>query len=94
MYKAELDHYDSNNFLPLEQKNKGELPKKRNTVAIKRILIREDKQGEEGFLTEIEMLTSCKHPNIVPLLGFCNHGHMILVYEHAFNGSLHDYLVA
>ncbi|KAI3739074.1 hypothetical protein L2E82_29458 [Cichorium intybus] len=93
VYKAELDHFDSKKLLPLEIKNKGKLPKKRSTVAIKRILIREDKQGEQGFLAEIEMLTSCKHPNIVSLLGFCDEGrHMILVYEHASNGSLDDYL--
>ncbi|XP_052619646.1 uncharacterized protein LOC111921387 isoform X1 [Lactuca sativa] len=93
VYKAELDHFDINNFLPLEVKNKSKLPKKRSSVAIKRILIREDNQGEQGFLAEIEMLTSCKHPNIVSLIGFCNEGrHMILVYEHASNGSLDEYL--
>ncbi|KAL7617477.1 hypothetical protein Lser_V15G03165 [Lactuca serriola] len=93
VYKAELDHFDSKSFVPLEVKNKSELPKKRSSVAIKRILIREDNQGEQGFLAEIEMLTGCKHPNIVSLLGFCNEGrHMILVYEHASNGSLDEYL--
>ncbi|XP_023761496.1 uncharacterized protein LOC111909939 [Lactuca sativa] len=93
VYKAELDHFDNKNVLPLEDKNISDLPKKHNTVAIKRIKIREDNQGQEGFLGEIEMLTSCKHPNIVSLLGFCEEGgHMILVYEHAFNGSLDDYL--
>ncbi|KAL7617479.1 hypothetical protein Lser_V15G03163 [Lactuca serriola] len=93
VYKAELEHFDSKNFLPLEVKNKSKHPKKRSSVAIKRILIREDNQGEQGFLAEIEMLTSCKHPNVVSLLGFCNEGrHMILVYEHASNGSLDEYL--
>ncbi|KAL7617476.1 hypothetical protein Lser_V15G03164 [Lactuca serriola] len=93
VYKAELYHFDSKSLVPLEVKNKSELPKKRSTVAIKRILIREDNQGEQGFLAEIEMLTGCKHPNIVSLLGFCNEGrHMILVYEHASNGSLDEYL--
>ncbi|KAI3511234.1 hypothetical protein L1887_18381 [Cichorium endivia] len=92
VYKAELDHFDSKKSLLLEV-NKGKLQKKRSTVAIKRILNREDKQGEQGFLAEIEMLTSCNHPNIVSLLGFCDEGrHMILVYEHASNGSLDDYL--
>ncbi|CAI9269152.1 unnamed protein product [Lactuca saligna] len=93
VHKTELYHFDSKSLVPLEVKNKSELPKKRSTVAIKRILIREDKQGEQGFLAEIEMLTGCKHPNIVSLLGFCNEGrHMILVYEHASNGSLDEYL--
>ncbi|CAH1429476.1 unnamed protein product [Lactuca virosa] len=90
LYKAELDHFDSKKFLSFEKKNEGELPKKRSIVAIKRIL---NKEGEKRFHAEIEMLSNCKHPNIVSLLGFCEEdGHMILVYEHASNGSLDDYL--
>ncbi|KAI3512303.1 hypothetical protein L1887_19618 [Cichorium endivia] len=59
VYKAEIDHFDSKNFLPLEQKiDNGERPKKRSTAAIKLIKIRQDQQGEEGFHAEIEMLTS------------------------------------
>ncbi|KAI3691487.1 hypothetical protein L2E82_49848 [Cichorium intybus] len=102
VYKAQLDHFDREVknkgkllkvLFSLEIKNIGKFQKKRRTVAIKRIFIREDKQGEQGFLAEIEMLTSCKHPNIVSLLGFCWEGqNMILVYEHASNGSLDDYL--
>ncbi|GJS95161.1 serine/threonine-protein kinase, active site protein [Tanacetum coccineum] len=38
------------------------------------------------------MLTNCKHPNIVSLLGICEEGpERILVYEHVSNGSLSDY---
>ncbi|CAI9260020.1 unnamed protein product [Lactuca saligna] len=59
VYKAELDHFDDKYFLPLQEKQKSELPKKRSIVAVKRILVREDKQGEQGFLAEIEMLSSC-----------------------------------
>ncbi|KAI3511235.1 hypothetical protein L1887_18383 [Cichorium endivia] len=108
VYKAELDHFDCQILLTsevqnegklhkqlfsLEEKNKGKFQKKRHTVAIKRIFIRQYMEGEQGFLAEIEMLTNCKHPNIVSLLGFCGQGqHMILVYEHASNGSLDDYL--
>ncbi|KAL4560248.1 hypothetical protein LXL04_032398 [Taraxacum kok-saghyz] len=93
VYKAQLDHFDSKNIIQLEEKNEGERPKKRSTVAIKRILNREDTQGEDGFHAEIEMLTICKHSNIVSLLGFCEEdGHMILVYEYVSNGSLYDYL--
>ncbi|KAI3737955.1 hypothetical protein L2E82_27973 [Cichorium intybus] len=59
VYKAEIDHFDSKNFLSLEQKiDNGERPKKRSTAAIKLIKIRQDQQGEEGFHAEIEMLTS------------------------------------
>ncbi|GJW56713.1 kinase-like domain, phloem protein 2-like protein [Tanacetum coccineum] len=65
--------------------------KKRSTVAIKRI---NNKEGEQGFIAEIETLTSCKHENIISLLGFCYEGNgaMILVYEHASKGSLESYL--
>ncbi|GJV68526.1 kinase-like domain, phloem protein 2-like protein [Tanacetum coccineum] len=70
--------------------DKSEIPKKR-TVAIK--CIEDSKPGKEGFYTEIELLTSCKHPNIVSLLGFCNDGpNMILVFEYASNKSLDNYL--
>ncbi|KAL4575063.1 hypothetical protein LXL04_021904 [Taraxacum kok-saghyz] len=94
VYIAQLYHFDSKYYkLPLEKKNIGEFPKKRSTVAVKHIKFREDKFGEEGFLGEIEMLTNCKHPNIISLLGFCEEDHhMILVYEHASNGGLEDYL--
>ncbi|KAL7618477.1 hypothetical protein Lser_V15G01736 [Lactuca serriola] len=93
VYKAELDHLDSQKYFTLEEKSVDELPKKRSIVAIKRIKIREDEEGEKGFLAEIEMLTSCKHPNIISLHGFCEEGsHLILVYEHASKGSLSDYL--
>ncbi|GJW36960.1 kinase-like domain, phloem protein 2-like protein [Tanacetum coccineum] len=87
VYKAELD-------LPIQVEDIREFSyKRKRTVAIKRILIREDKQGKQGFIAEIDLLTNCKHPNIVSLLGFCHEGsHMILVYEFASNGSLGDYL--
>ncbi|XP_076940034.1 uncharacterized protein LOC143609052 [Bidens hawaiensis] len=82
VYRAELE-------LPIE--DKGELSRKWRTVAIK--CIRDNKHGKEGFIAEIKLLTSCKHDNIVPLLGFCDEGkEMILVYEHASNGSLDNYL--
>ncbi|KAL8259762.1 hypothetical protein R6Q59_027715 [Mikania micrantha] len=87
VYKAELEHFDSS---VMKDEKESQLPKKRSTVAIK--YIREDK-GEQGFIAEIETLGTCKHPNIVSLLGFCHEPpHMILVYELLSNGSLDDYL--
>ncbi|XP_071692439.1 uncharacterized protein [Rutidosis leptorrhynchoides] len=87
VYKAQLE------MLIDENNNKGEVSKKIKTVAIKRILMRDDKHGEEGFIAEIDLLTRCNHPNVVSLLGFCIEGsHMVLVYEHACNGSVDDYL--
>ncbi|KAK9063029.1 hypothetical protein SSX86_016899 [Deinandra increscens subsp. villosa] len=63
------------------------------TVAIKRILKRGDGQGEQGFIAEIEMLSRCKHRNIVSLLGFCDEDdEMILICEYVSKGSLDNYL--
>ncbi|KAK1426152.1 hypothetical protein QVD17_14821 [Tagetes erecta] len=90
VYKAELEHFDST--APKRNK-KSEPPRRYSTVAIKRILDREDRQGEQGFIVEIDTLSSCMHPNVVSLLGFCHEPpHMILIYEHVSNGSLDDYL--
>lgn len=82
VYKAQLSPPD-----------KSTSSSKQNTVAIKRILTRTDKQGEKGFFSEIELLCQCRHPNIVSLLGFCHEGkEMILVYEYISNGCLADYV--
>ncbi|KAL8201795.1 hypothetical protein R6Q57_010942 [Mikania cordata] len=64
VYKAILDVLDIQSLSSMEGKHKDELPKISKTVAIKRIFNRADEQGKQGFLTEIELLTSCKHPNI------------------------------
>ncbi|GJW52741.1 kinase-like domain, phloem protein 2-like protein [Tanacetum coccineum] len=91
VYKADLEHFDSINSSSIEGVDKCDLPKKQSTVAIKRI---NNQKGEQGFIAEIETLTSCKHENIISLLGFCYEGTgaMILVYEHASKGSLENYL--
>nr|XP_043633055.1 uncharacterized protein LOC122604230 [Erigeron canadensis] len=94
VYKAQLDHhFESNSLLAREEKSNGEPSKKRISAVIKRISGRKDEHGENRFFSEIEMHTRYKHPNIVPLLGFCYEGdNMLLVYEHASNGSLDNYL--
>ncbi|GJW80318.1 kinase-like domain, phloem protein 2-like protein [Tanacetum coccineum] len=91
VYKGDLEHFDSSKSSSIEGVNKCDLPRKRSTVAIKRI---HNQEGEQGFISEIETLTTCKHDNIISLLGFCSesNGAMILVYEHASKGSLEDYL--
>ncbi|GJT26918.1 kinase-like domain, phloem protein 2-like protein, partial [Tanacetum coccineum] len=91
VYKAQLEHFDSSNSWFIDGENKSGFPKKQSTVAIKCI---KSPKGEQGFNVEIETLTSCKHENIISLLGFCYEGsdHMILVYELASKGSLEDYL--
>ncbi|MFS7909186.1 putative protein kinase RLK-Pelle-LRR-I-1 family [Helianthus anomalus] len=88
VYIAELEHVDKAYCLPIETENARELPKERNEVAIKRIDDTEE-IAEQGFYAEIELLTSCKHSNIIPLLGFCDEGdELILIYEYASSGSL------
>ncbi|KAM0038467.1 putative protein kinase RLK-Pelle-CR4L family [Helianthus debilis subsp. tardiflorus] len=95
VYRAELDFPNIEALSSMDEKSKDELPKISKTVAIKRISSRVDEQGRQGFLTELELLTSCKHPNIVSLLGYCREaGETILVYEYAFKGSLGDYLTS
>ncbi|PWA91734.1 protein kinase-like domain, Phloem protein 2-like protein [Artemisia annua] len=91
VYKAELEHFDSSNWSSIEGVNKCDLPKRRSTVAIKHIF---NPEGKQGFITEIETLSSCKHDNIISLLGFCDEGpdHMILIYEFASRGSLESYI--
>ncbi|KAI7753523.1 hypothetical protein M8C21_014294 [Ambrosia artemisiifolia] len=69
VYKAKLKVVDIQSFSSIEGKCRDELPKISKTVAIKRILSREDEQDKQGFFKEIHLLTSRKHPNIVSLLG-------------------------
>ncbi|KAK9080257.1 hypothetical protein SSX86_001933 [Deinandra increscens subsp. villosa] len=94
VFRAKLDVLNVQSPSSIKGKCKDELPKKRKTVAIKR-MSRIDETSTQGFLTEIELLTSCKHQNIVSLLGYCREaGEMILVYEYAFGGSLSNYLTS
>ncbi|KAF5776014.1 putative phospholipase D, protein kinase RLK-Pelle-LRR-I-1 family [Helianthus annuus] len=91
VYKAELDVSSVKSLSSKERECNDGMPK--ISVAIKRILSREDGQAEKGFLSEIDLLTSCKHLNIISLLGFSRESNeMILVYEYASNGSLSDYI--
>nr|XP_043625238.1 calcium/calmodulin-regulated receptor-like kinase 1 [Erigeron canadensis] len=64
------------------------------SVAVKR-LVAPDATGHafKQFLTEIQLLSRYKHPNLVSLLGFCDEAdEKILIYEYADNGSLDKYL--
>lgn len=58
------------------------------TVAIKK-LGASTTQGNREFLAEMETLGKVKHPNLVPLLGYCSFGgEKLLVYEYMVHGSL------
>nr|GEU44686.1 reverse transcriptase domain-containing protein [Tanacetum cinerariifolium] len=96
VYKAKLFHFDVRKYVrkngsqvfSIEGGGFGGYPRRRSTVAIKKL---DDRfgQGKREFLQEIKVLSTLKHRNLVSLLGFCDHdGDMILVYEHASNGSL------
>ncbi|KAL7598435.1 hypothetical protein Lser_V15G22728 [Lactuca serriola] len=61
-------------------------------VAFKR-LDRNYGQGDPEFFKEILMLSRYTHENLISLVGFCDDdGEKILVYEHAFHGSLDSHL--
>ncbi|XP_038974740.1 cold-responsive protein kinase 1-like isoform X2 [Phoenix dactylifera] len=62
-------------------------------VAIK-TLSAESKQGTNEFLTEIDMVSNIRHPNLVQLMGCCVEGrNRILVYEYLENNSLANALL-
>ncbi|CAM0946350.1 unnamed protein product [Alopecurus aequalis] len=50
-------------------------------------------QDEDEFLEVVSSMSRLRHPNIVPLTGYCvEHGQRLLVYEYIANGTLHDML--
>lgn len=64
-------------------------------VDVKRLDVKISKQGHREFLTEIVMLASYKHENLVSLVRFSDEGdEKIIVYEHEVNGSLDNYLAS
>eukprot|EP00250_Pteridium_aquilinum_P016348 c2305_g1_i1 orf=90-887(+) len=48
-------------------------------------------QGVREFTNELNLLSKIRHPNLVPLIGFCRE-QQILVYPYMSNGSLQDRL--
>ncbi|WVZ49424.1 hypothetical protein U9M48_000789 [Paspalum notatum var. saurae] len=56
-------------------------------IAIKK-LSAESKQGISEFLTEINVISNVRHPNLIKLIGCCVEGNnRLLVYEYAENNS-------
>ncbi|XP_057854436.1 L-type lectin-domain containing receptor kinase VIII.1-like [Cryptomeria japonica] len=64
-------------------------------VAVKRIY-QNSEEGLRQYESEIAIIDSLSHPNLVPLLGWCHdkNGELLLVYKHMSNGSLDKYLFA
>ncbi|XP_059067439.1 probable L-type lectin-domain containing receptor kinase S.5 [Cryptomeria japonica] len=63
------------------------------TVAVKRIY-RNSEEGIRQYESEIAIIDSLTHPNLVPLLGWCHNrnGELLLIYQYMPNGSLDKYL--
>ncbi|XP_059277962.1 putative receptor-like protein kinase At5g39000 [Lycium ferocissimum] len=71
---------------------KGYIDGGETTVAVKQ-LKSGSSQGENEFWTEIKMLSTHHHENLLSLIGYCNKGHeMLLVYDYMPRGSLADHL--
>ncbi|KAF8017581.1 hypothetical protein BT93_H2689 [Corymbia citriodora subsp. variegata] len=61
-------------------------------VAVKRIS-RGSKQGKKEFITEVKVISSLRHRNLVQLIGWCHEANeFMLVYEFMPNGSLDRHL--
>lgn len=61
-------------------------------VAVKRIS-RGSKQGKKEFITEVKVISSLRHRNLVQLIGWCHEAsEFLLVYELVPNGSLDTHL--
>ncbi|KAJ4843233.1 hypothetical protein Tsubulata_008738 [Turnera subulata] len=61
------------------------------SLMVKRL--QDSQHSEKEFISEMTTLGSVKHPNLVPLLGFCiAKKERLLVYKYMQNGSLYDCL--
>ncbi|KAF5784391.1 putative protein kinase RLK-Pelle-LRR-I-1 family [Helianthus annuus] len=50
-------------------------------------------QGEQQFLSELQILMDYKHQNVIGLLGYCDEiDEKVIIYEYASRGSLDKYL--
>lgn len=55
-------------------------------IAVKKLSLERSQQGESEFLSEVRMITSIQHNNLVRLLGCCSEGpQWVLVYEYMKN---------
>eukprot|EP00253_Pinus_taeda_P004853 PITA_04853 len=71
---------------------KGTLPDGTDVV-VKKLYGRQTAQAAAEFLTEVKLLTSVCHRNLVCLLGCCTRGHDgLLVYEFMSNNTLDKHL--
>ncbi|KAM5577103.1 hypothetical protein ABKV19_007781 [Rosa sericea] len=73
---------------------RGEFADINMTVAVKKILNKSGK-GRKEYITEVNLISSLRHPNLVQLKGWCHDGGQttfLLVYEFMPEGSLDSHL--
>lgn len=72
---------------------KGYLHDDWNTaVAVKKIS-KGSRQGKKDYVTEVKLISSLRHRNLVQVMGWCHErGEFLLVYEFMPNGSLDTHL--
>ncbi|KAJ0879558.1 putative protein kinase RLK-Pelle-CrRLK1L-1 family [Helianthus annuus] len=93
LWEAKPEYDIEEKLSSIEGKSKGELFKRYDNVVIRRLIHKDREQAEELFFTELEILSSINHDNVVTLVGFCVEGsEMILVTEASSNRKLFDCL--
>ncbi|XP_071706126.1 L-type lectin-domain containing receptor kinase IX.1-like [Rutidosis leptorrhynchoides] len=71
---------------------RGYLSYEKKIVAVKKIS-RGSKQGKKEYITEVKIISSLRHRNLVQLIGWCHdEKEFLLVYEFMPNGSLDSHL--
>ncbi|KAJ0656710.1 putative protein kinase RLK-Pelle-L-LEC family [Helianthus annuus] len=71
---------------------KGYLSREKVEVAVKKIS-QGSKQGKKEYITEVKVISSLRHRNLVRLIGWCHdQAQFLLVYEFMPNGSLDSHL--
>ncbi|KAD6453700.1 hypothetical protein E3N88_08406 [Mikania micrantha] len=71
---------------------KGLLSREDSIVAVKKIS-QGSKQGKKEYMTEVKIISSLRHRNLVRLIGWCHDKtQFLLVYEFMPNGSLDSHL--
>ncbi|XP_023913520.1 receptor-like protein kinase FERONIA [Quercus suber] len=73
---------------------KGFIDDRGISVAIKRLNIKSSSgQGCRELTNEVLLLCQIRHPNLIPLIGYCiDEGEGCLVYEFMVNGNLHQHI--
>jgi Leucine-rich repeat (LRR) protein len=65
------------------------------TVAVKKILYKDDLMSNKSFTREIKTLGRTRHRHLVKLMGYCSNkgaGSNLLIYEYMENGSVWDWI--